>query len=447
MEPTAENVCNLLAQSKLLSPEEAKKAFQIWTGEAGPRAKDGNQFSKWLVDKQYLTSYQAVALLRGHSEHFFFGQYKLLDRIAKGKMAGVYKAAHRLGQVVAIKVLPPSKAKDPEAFGRFQREARMAQRLKHPNVVRTFQIGQSGPLNYLVMEYLEGETLAEILQQRGRLPPVEAAHIVHQALLGLQHVHEQGMVHRDLNPDNLMILPGKAPSEPVQVKILDIGLGRAMFEEGTPVGEVNLTRDDSMIGSPDYMAPEQAKHAHDADIRADIYSLGCVLYHALAGQVPFTEKNAVRKMMCHASLPAAPLQAFNPAISPALQAVVEKMMAKDPAERYATPALAAKVLDAYLQSEALAVQPAPVVNVEPAYLQWLEAEPAEVLPGDPAPLPTATPKMTPQEAAQVNVELVPVYPQQPRSDNSFWIALGLVAVVGMLVVVLGVVVLVLWLRR
>src|SRR5262249_33758103 len=149
----------------------------------------------------------ADALLRGHSDHFFFGQYKLLDRIAKGKMAGVYKAVHRLGQVVAIKVLPPSRAKDPEAFGRFQREARMAQRLKHPNLVRTFQLGQSGPLHYLVMEYLEGETLAEILERRGKLPPIEAAQIVYQALLGLQHVHEQGMVHRDLNPDNLMILP------------------------------------------------------------------------------------------------------------------------------------------------------------------------------------------------------------------------------------------------
>src|SRR5206468_2519439 len=125
-------------------------------------------------------------------------QYKLIDRLGQGRMAGVYQAVHELGQTVAIKILPPSKAKDPQLFGRFQREARLALRLQHPNVVRTFQVGEANGLNYLVMEYLDGEDLEDVFKRRGKLPPAEAVRLVYQALQGLQHLHEQGMVHRDL---------------------------------------------------------------------------------------------------------------------------------------------------------------------------------------------------------------------------------------------------------
>src|SRR5207253_1798344 len=122
---------------------------------------DPRQFAQWLVAHEYVTAYQAERLLRGRADYYFFGPYQLLDRIGQGRMAGVYKASHRLGQVVAIKVLPPTKAKNAEAFGRFRREARLALPLKHPNVVRTFQTGVADGLHFLVMEYLEGETLEE----------------------------------------------------------------------------------------------------------------------------------------------------------------------------------------------------------------------------------------------------------------------------------------------
>src|SRR5262249_28533234 len=154
------------------------------------------------------------------------GEYKVLERIGKGRMAGVYKAQHRLGQTVAIKVLPPSKARDPMLLARFQREARLALRLKHPNVVRAFQLGQADDIQYLVMEHLEGTTLEEVLAARKQLPPAEAVRVVYQALAGLEHIHSQGLVHRDLKPANLMLVPppGDGGTLGCTVKILDMGL-------------------------------------------------------------------------------------------------------------------------------------------------------------------------------------------------------------------------------
>src|SRR5207248_10161530 len=135
------------------------------------------QLAQWLVAQDTLTEYQVNLLFRGHADHCFLDDYKLLDRIGKGRMAGVYKAVHRLGQVVALKVLPPSRASNPQLLARFRREAKMALRLKHPNIVRTFQLCDTEDLSYIVMEYLEGETLQDVLQRRGKLPVAEGARL------------------------------------------------------------------------------------------------------------------------------------------------------------------------------------------------------------------------------------------------------------------------------
>ena len=426
METSVESFCNLLVRSRLLTPSAIRTYLQRWKTEAGTAAGDVQRFAKWLVANKAITEYQCGLLLRGKSDHFFLNDYKLLDRLGQGRMAGIYEAVHHLGQRVAIKVLPPSKAKDAECFARFQREARLAVRLKHPNVVRTFQLGKCDPLYYIVMEYLDGDTLEEVLQRRGKLPPAEAARLIHQALLGLQHIHEQGMVHRDLKPANLMLVPApKKGQDTLQctVKILDIGLGRALFDEGDPEapGGQDLTGTGQMLGTPDYLAPEQARNAHLADIRADIYSLGCTLYHCLAGRPPFPEVNAVVQMMRHATEPARPLKEFNPAVPDGLQQIVNVMMAKDPAQRYPTPEHAAQALHAFLAGE-----DSPGLDVEPAlpaYLQWVDAHPEEGLPQV---------EVTPVAAASGNdVELmrpaaVPVpLPAVPPSRQYLMIGIGL----------------------
>jgi serine/threonine protein kinase len=401
MESSIESVCDLLVRTRLLTAEEVKAVRQRWRTEGGAAVADAAQFGQWLVANQYLTAYQVDRILRGQTDHYFFNQYKLLDRIGQGRMAGVYKAVHPLGQVVAIKVLPPSRAKDPQAFGRFQREARLALRLKHPNIVRTFQTGEADKLHYLAMEYLEGETLEEVLKWRKKLPPATAVRLLYQALEGLQHLHEQGMVHRDLKPANLMLVPapGTGEADPTlnaTVKILDIGVGRALFDEGEPGTPVqqDLTNEGDLLGAPDYMAPEQAKDPHGADVRSDIYSLGCVLYHMLTGQTPFPDVNPVQKIIKHASVPPKPLKSLDPTLPDGLQPILDRMLAKDPAQRYPTPAQAAKALQSFLSQKKEPKPPSEAVLAASKNLQdyenWLADSDPEAAAAVRSPAPAAT---------------------------------------------------------
>jgi serine/threonine protein kinase len=402
MELSVQNLCGLLIRSRLLTADQVRVMYQRWLGEAKGNGGNSALFGKWLVEKNYVTAYQAALLARGHADNFFCNQYKILDRLGQGRMAGVYKAQHNLGQIVAIKVLPPSRAKDPQMMARFQREARLAMKLKHPNVVRTFQVGQAGPLHYLVMEYLDGETLDEVLQRRGKLPPQEGVRLIHQALMGLQHIHEQGLVHRDLKPANLMLVPGTQKGQPdttlhSTLKILDIGLGRELFDENAPVQpkDFQLTGEGVLLGTPDYLAPEQARDAHNIDIRADIYSLGCVLYHVLTGQPPFPDTNIISQMVRHASETPKPLKELNPAVPDGLQQIMNWMLAKNPTQRYPTPERAAQALQVFLVA---GNEPLRSPESDPemrSYLKWLDSDdgrvagsPGSAMPGGfPGPMP------------------------------------------------------------
>jgi serine/threonine protein kinase len=394
MELTVPNVYGLLLRSKLLSLDEARGMFARWQAEARDQG-DAAQFAGWMVARGYLTEYQAGLLGRGHADGFFLNDYKILDRLGKGRMAGVYKAQHQLGQIVAVKVLPPSKARDTLLFARFQRESRMALKLQHPNVVRAFEVGKTGELHYLVMEYLEGETLEEILLRRRQLRPDEAVHLIYQALQGLQHIHERGLVHRDLKPANLMIIPAPgAPNDLLRatVKILDIGLGRALMDEGAEAAfDQGLTGEGVMLGTPDYMAPEQARDARGIDIRADIYSLGCVLYHLLTGQPPFPDTNMISQMIRHATETARPLAEFNREVPDGLQQIVNWMIAKDASGRYPTPERAGQALQVFLVAGAsvpMAIDRDPRMRT---FLTFLEKR----QPGKEEPTPTPTPTPTP----------------------------------------------------
>ena len=407
---TVENMCGFLIRSKLLAPDEMKAMYQRWQAEAKDQHTQLDRFMPWLVQHSFVTEYQAGLLAKGHADDFFLNQYMILERVGRGRMAGVYKARHKLGQIVAIKVLPPSRAKSAQLFARFQREARLSIKLKHPNVVRAFQVGEANKLNYLVMELLEGETLDEVLSRRKKLPPHEAVRLVHQALLGLQHIHEQGMVHRDLKPANLMLVPAPVhgPKETTlksTVKILDIGLAREMYDENAPpsgvgfsnegMANAELTGEGVLLGTPDYLAPEQARDPRAIDIRADIYSLGCVLYHLLAGQTPFPDRNILNQMVRHATEEPTALKAFNPQVPEGLQQIVNWMMAKKPEQRYPTPSRAAQALEMFLlvdsEQAKQAAEEAPQLK---KYLTWLEIEDApapEATQAMPMTYPTARP--------------------------------------------------------
>jgi serine/threonine-protein kinase len=353
MTVSVERICNELNRSGLLPPADIRTLRQRWLGEAGPAGADAGMFVQWLTAHRHITGYQAAILLRRRDDPLALGPYKVLSRIGRGRFAGVYEAVHPKGQTVAVKVLPPARAADPQVLARFRREARLAVRLQHPNVLRTFEAGEHKGTHYLVMEHLKGETLKDVLLRRGRLPAGEAARLLYQALLGLQHVHEQGLVHRDLEPGNLMVVPG-AEGQPDTtlggtVKILDIGLGRAVFDPGSRGdGSVNLTTSGDQLGTPLYCAPEQSKDPRQADIRSDIYSLGCVLFQALTGQPPFEDQGPIRLVLSHASKPPPRLALMNIDVPAGLQEVLDEMLAKDPALRYPTPGDAARELRRFL---------------------------------------------------------------------------------------------------
>jgi eukaryotic-like serine/threonine-protein kinase len=350
---SVERICNELNRNGLLPAPDIRNLRQRWLRQSGVSVDDPVLFVKWLAHHRLLTDYQADVLLRRRNDPLVLGRYKLRGRIGRGPMAGVYEAVHPQGQAVAIKVLPPARAADPTMLARFQREARLAVRLHHPNVIRTFEAGEHHGTHFLVMELLRGETLKDVLLRRGRLPASEAIRLIYQALLGLQHVHEQGMVHRDLEPANLMLAPGSTDQDDTTlnstVKILDIGLGRAVFDEGVPgSGPVNLTNTGDQLGTPLYCSPEQSKDPRQADIRSDIYSLGCVLHHALAGQPPFEDRGPIRLVLSHASDPPPRLANLNIRMPEGLQAVLDNMFAKDPALRFPTPGKAAQELRQFL---------------------------------------------------------------------------------------------------
>ena len=368
--------CAMLGHSKLLPADEAEALHRRWKDDAGGADDQVEAFGKFLVKQKVLTAYQAAMVQRGRADGFFLNGYKILDRIGKGQMGGVYKAVHTLGQLVALKILPASKAKDQHVLGRFQREARLLTQLDHPNVVRAFQVGEAGGVYYIVMEFLEGDTLDDVLDRRKRLPVPEAVRLVTQALAGLQHLHDKRMIHRDLKPANLMLIPAPGRHETTwdsTVKILDIGLGRELFDEGTPEGQIEtqLTVEGAVLGTPDYLAPEQAKDARTADVRADVYSLGCVLYRTVTGRTPYPDTNIMSQMLRHATESPPPLADFVPDVPRGLQPVLDKMLAKEPDKRFQTPAEAAEALAPFLANAGAAAAPASMV---PEYRKWLETE-------------------------------------------------------------------------
>jgi eukaryotic-like serine/threonine-protein kinase len=379
MEANMQNFLPILASSRLFPPEQATDLYARWAQTPGAKSGDFQQFSKWLVAQNHLTEYQVSVLLRGHAAALFLDDYKLLDRIGQGDVAGVYKAMHKLGQVVAIKVMPPSKAKDPQHFSRFQREARLAVRLKHPNIVRTFQKGESNGVHYLVMEYLEGDTLQSIMKRRGQLPVLEAVRVIHQSLQGLQHLHEHGMVHRDLQPANLMLIEGKPDSTlNATVKILDVGVAKVLFDDSAKgeLGAANLTVQGDMLGMAAYIAPEQARDARRADIRSDIYSLGCMLYESLAAKRPFAGLlGAMARPATERKIP--DLRGLNPQVPEALQKVIETMLASDPAQRPSTPETASEALKPFLTAKTKTPIQVELPGHTQAYLQWVESNVAK----------------------------------------------------------------------
>jgi len=265
-------------------------------------------------------------------ELFEHPRYRIIKKLGFGGMGVVYQAEHRLMErPVALKVINARLVNSDVAIERFRLEVKAAAKLAHRNIVAAHDAEQAGDLHFLVMEFIEGTDLSELIRQRGKLSVLHACNYVMQAAQGLQHALEKGMVHRDIKPHNLMRTPKGT------IKILDFGLARFASQQSAQVEDGGLTGDGTTLGTPDYIAPEQARDSRRADIRADIYSLGCTLYYLLAGQPPYPSGSAIEKVVAHFEKDPVPLSELRQDIPPELIRIIARMMAKDPAERFQTP--------------------------------------------------------------------------------------------------------------
>ena len=275
-------------------------------------------------------------------------EYQLLVEIGSGGMGTVYKARHqKLKRLVALKILSQERMANAAAVARFEREMEAVGKLDHPNIVRATDAGEADGKHFLVMELVEGIDLARLSKKYGKLPIADACEIVRQTALGLQHAHEHGLVHRDIKPSNLLLARNR------QVKILDLGLARLQSDQ--PAMD-ELTHTGQIMGTLDYMAPEQARSDRDIDIRADIYALGCTLYKLLSGHAPFStgkQQTPFEKMRAHLETPVPPIRRHRKDVPKQLRAVLARMLAKAPANRFATPAEVAQALTPFAEGSKL----------------------------------------------------------------------------------------------
>jgi serine/threonine protein kinase/WD40 repeat protein len=346
---SASELCDRLARFELLSPsqiEQTRKEIASGIGDARAMAAE-------LVRRNWLTPFQANKLLQGKSDEVVIGPYRLLDRLGEGGMGQVFKARHaRMERVVALKVVDRDRLSSATAVERFLREVKAVAQLQHPNIVLAYDCGEDRGRHYYAMEYVDGHDLAQLVKNRGPLPVREACDYVRQAAHGLQHAHERGLVHRDLKPANLMAVGGRQragdtkkddSSLPI-VKILDFGLARFASETRSAGNVTQLGR---IVGTVDYISPEQAGDARTADIRSDIYSLGCCLFYLLTGRPPFEGADVVARIAARVLGDAPPLRRLRPDAPVELEQLVARMLERDPNRRLSTPAQIATALEGF----------------------------------------------------------------------------------------------------
>jgi len=335
--PTIADFLETVRKSGLLDAARLDEATAAWPDRSVPLP---DELVQSFVDADLLTKWQTDQLRKGRHKGFVLGKYRLLRLIGAGGMSSVYLGEHTtLHSKVAIKVLPIKRVEQSSYLARFEREAQASARLSHPNIVRAFDLDTSGSIHFIAMEYVDGIDLHGKVKQEGPLPLRQAVDYIRQAALGLQHAHEEGLVHRDIKPANL-ILDGRGT-----VKILDLGLAFAKGED-----DASLTQEhgEKVLGTADYLSPEQAKDSHKADARSDIYALGCTFHYLLTGRPPFAKGTLAERIQAHLRNPPPNLLDERPDTPPALVELFFRMLEKHPDARPQTAGDVATTLAAWL---------------------------------------------------------------------------------------------------
>ncbi len=330
-------------------------------GELDRRHADrgsGRSLARALVAEGILTRFQAERLLMGRTSGFVLGQYRILEQIGRGGMGRVYKAEHRtMKRIVALKVLASEVLHSDRAVELFLHEVRAVSQLVHPHIVTAFDANAVNGRYYLVLEYVDGPNLDQLVRKQGPLPVGLACDYVRQVADGLSAAHARGMVHRDVKPANILVQwhGHNGDDSPGLVKISDFGLARLADPADSPGSPPRssgtiLTAENTVMGTPDYLSPEQSRNLHRTDIRTDLYSLGCTFYYLLTGNVPFPGGNSLDKLIRHNTEASAAIGTYRRDVPAEVIAIVEKLMAKNPEDRYQTPAELSRALQPYAVS-------------------------------------------------------------------------------------------------
>ncbi len=348
-EATTTKLLEMIKRSGLIEDEQFDSFIEKATARhGGTLPDDPQQLAKLFVDADLLTTWQTDKLVAGKYKGFRLGKYKLLGEVGKGGMSHVYLAEHLLmRRRVAIKVLPRQRVKDSSYLERFRLEARAVARLDDPHIVRAYDIDNDGDTHYIVMEYVEGRDLHRLVNDIGPIDPEKAADYIAQAATGLAHAHQKQLVHRDIKPANLLL------DKSGVVKLLDLGLAKLTEED---LSSLTLANEENVLGTADYLAPEQALNSHEADHRSDIYSLGCTLYFLLVGRPPFPEGTISERLLKHQVDTPKPIEELRPEVPISLVEMCQKMMSKKPILRYQSAQEVVDKMTEWLAERGLAPQ-------------------------------------------------------------------------------------------
>ncbi|MDM4016278.1 serine/threonine protein kinase [Roseiconus lacunae] len=336
-----EKFLELVEKSRLVDPAKQQRLVEkIREQLDGKLPGDAKTLARVFEKKGLLTDWHLEKLLAGKYKGFFLGKYKLLGHIGTGGMSSVYLAEHTgLHDRRAIKVLPKKRVADSSYLARFQLEAKAIASLNHPNIVLAHDIDNEGDVHYIVMEYVDGLDLQALVKRDGPLDPSTAADVIAQAARGLSHAHSKGIIHRDVKPANLLLDSNNV------VRLLDMGLALMGAEDDE---SLTVANNENVLGTADYLAPEQALNSHSVDHRADIYGLGCTMYFVLTGQPPFNQGTLAQRIAMHQKEMPKAIRQLRADVPGELEGICVKMIQKDPKFRYQTADDVAEVLEKYV---------------------------------------------------------------------------------------------------
>jgi serine/threonine protein kinase len=427
-----------LRENALLQPAQLEQLARL------PEAQDPDPraLARQVFQRGWLTRYQLSQVAQGRGKELRIGPYLILDRLGEGGMGQVFKAQHeRMGRVVALKVIRKDRLSHPKAVSRFFQEVKAAGQLNHPHIVLAFDAGEADGTHFLSMEYVEGQDLQRLIGKVGPLPPAQACDYIRQAALGLQHAHERGLVHRDIKPQNLLVttVPTEQTADSTHpdwgtVKVLDMGLCR--WRQGLTEEERGLTREGSFLGTADYTAPEQARDPRAADNRSDLYGLGCTFFYLLTGQTPFRAETLTELLLKHQTEEVIPLESLRSDVPEGVRDILQKLLAKRPADRFQSAAELAAALEPFSRADGSTAKALPAAVVQPTEENtW-----ATILGGDENIVPARARSMTADRTVPDVEEKVPVRAKRkgrPR-DRQMPLALLLIgASAPLLLLILG----------